>query len=305
MGLIRALDEVRRFSHEVREQGRSLGLVPTMGALHEGHLSLVRRARSECTSVVVSIFVNPTQFGPREDLGRYPRNLERDLGLLTPFKIDAVFAPDAGTMYPSGFDTFVDPGAVAQSLEGALRPGHFRGVATVVLKLLNLVRPTTAYFGQKDFQQAMVIRRLIEDFNLDVRLALCPIVREPDGLAMSSRNAYLSAEERVAALALSRALQRAETAFCHGETRLEALVDEMKRVIAAEPHLQLDYAAVAEAQTLAPPAVVIAGSVALIAARVGSTRLLDNLILAPPGTNDEDRLREFETRNSKLEIRNS
>jgi len=277
-----------------------------MGALHEGHLSLVRKARNECVSVVVSIFVNPTQFGPREDLSRYPRNLERDLGLLTPFKIDAVFAPDAGAMYLSGFDTFVDPGAVAQPLEGALRPGHFRGVATVVLKLLNLVQPSVAYFGQKDFQQAMVIRRLIEDFNLDVRLALCPIVREPDGLAMSSRNAYLSAEERVAALALFRALQRADAAFCRAETRTEAMVDEMKSVIASEPSLRLDYAVVAEAQTLAPPAVVTAGAVALIAARVGSTRLLDNLIMAPQGTNDEDRLRlALSARNSKLGTRNS
>jgi len=300
MYLIRSLDEVRCLSRQARGQGRSLGLVPTMGALHEGHLSLVAKARSECRSVVVSIFVNPTQFGPREDLGRYPRDLERDLGLLAPFQIDAVFAPDAAAMYPSGFDTFVDPGAVSQPLEGALRPGHFRGVATVVLKLLNLVDPSTAYFGQKDFQQAMVIHRLIEDFNLDVRLALCPIVREPDGLAMSSRNAYLSAEERIMSLGLSHALRRAETVFCHGETRTEAVVEEMKRVIAAEPCLQLDYAVVADPQTLAPPPVVTAGAVALIAARVGSTRLLDNLILAPPGTNDEDRLHLVENRNSKL-----
>jgi pantoate--beta-alanine ligase len=299
MELIRSLGEVRRFSRQAREQGRSLGLVPTMGALHEGHLSLVRKARSECVSVVVSIFVNPTQFGPREDLGRYPRDLERDLGLLAPCNIDAVFAPDAGAMYPSFFDTFVDPGAVAQPLEGALRPGHFRGVATVVLKLLNLVQPSTAYFGQKDFQQAMVIRHLIEDFNLDVRLALCPVVRGPDGLAMSSRNAYLSGEERVAALALFRALQSAAVAFSDGETGTEAIVEEMKIVIASEPRLRLDYAVVAEAQTLAPPTVVTAGSVALIAARVGSTRLLDNLILAPPGTNEDGRLRlALENRNS-------
>jgi pantoate--beta-alanine ligase len=265
-------------------------LVPTMGALHEGHLSLVRRARRECAAAMVSIFVNPAQFGPREDLGRYPRDLERDLGLLAPFNVDAVFAPDAGAMYPAGFDTFVDPGAAAQPLEGALRPGHFRGVATVVVKLFNLVRPSTAYFGQKDFQQAIVVRRLIEDFNLEVRLVLCPIVREPDGLAMSSRNAYLSAQERMAALALFRALQRAEAAFCHGETCAEAIVGEMKNVIVSEPRLRLDYAAVVEAQTLAQPAMVKAGSVALVAATVGSTRLLDNLILASPGTNDEDRL---------------
>jgi len=290
MYLIRSVDEVRHFSQQARGQHRPLGLVPTMGALHEGHLSLVRKARDECASVVVSIFVNPTQFGPREDLGRYPRDLERDLALLARFNIDAVFAPDAGAMYPAGFDTWVDPGAAAQPLEGALRPGHFRGVATVVLKLLNLVEPNAVYFGQKDFQQAMVIRRLIEDFNLEVRFVLCPIVRELDGLAMSSRNAYLGAEDRVAALALSQALQHAETAFCHGETRTEALVDEMKRVIASEPRLQLDYAVVVEAQKLSPPAIVTAGSVALIAARAGSTRLLDNLILAPPGTNDEDRL---------------
>jgi len=291
MKTISSPEGVRRFSHDIRAQGRSLGLVPTMGALHEGHLSLVRRARDECTSVIVSIFVNPTQFGPREDLGRYPRDLERDLTLLAPFNVDAVFAPDASAMYPAGFDTFADPGALAAPLEGELRPGHFRGVATVVLKLLNLVGPSTAYFGQKDFQQSMVIRRLIEDFNFDVRLALCPIIRETDGLAMSSRNRYLSLEERVAARGLSRALQRADAAFVHGETSTLAIIDEMRRTIADEPRLQLDYAAVVGARTLTPPAVVKAGAVALIAARAGSTRLIDNMILAPAGTNEVDRLR--------------
>jgi pantoate--beta-alanine ligase len=288
--LIRSIDEVRHFSRQLRAHNASLGLVPTMGALHEGHLSLVRKAKNDGGAVVVSIFVNPTQFGPREDLSRYPRNLDRDLDLLAPMDVDAVFVPEAAAIYPPGFDTFVEPGAVAQPLEGASRPGHFRGVSTVVLKLFNIVEPTFAYFGQKDFQQAIVVRRLIEDFNLAVRLVLCPIVREPDGLALSSRNAYLKPIERAVALTLNRSLRRAGEVFCSGEASAQAIAGEMKAVLQAEPRVQVDYSVVVAPNTFAPPSRVTPGCVALVAARVGSTRLLDNLILASPNTSDEERL---------------
>ena len=290
MRLIRSIDEVRHFSRQLRAHNASLGLVPTMGALHEGHLSLVRKAKNDGGAVVVSIFVNPTQFGPREDLSRYPRNLDRDLDLLAPMDVDAVFVPEAAAIYPPGFDTFVEPGAVAQPLEGASRPGHFRGVSTVVLKLFNIVEPTFAYFGQKDFQQAIVVRRLIEDFNLAVRLVLCPIVREPDGLALSSRNAYLKPIERAVALTLNRSLRRAGEVFCSGEASAQAIAGEMKAVLQAEPRVQVDYSVVVAPNTFAPPSRVTPGCVALVAARVGSTRLLDNLILASPNTSDEERL---------------
>ena len=290
MRLIRSIDEVRHFSRQLRAHNASLGLVPTMGALHEGHLSLVRKAKNDGGAVVVSIFVNPTQFGPREDLSRYPRNLDRDLDLLAPMDVDAVFVPEAAAIYPPGFDTFVEPGAVAQPLEGASRPGHFRGVSTVVLKLFNIVEPTFAYFGQKDFQQAIVVRRLIEDFNLAVRLVLCPIVREPDGLALSSRNAYLKPIERAVALTLNRSLRRAGEVFCSGEASAQAIAGEMRAVLQAEPRVQVDYSVVVAPNTFAPPSRVTPGCVALVAARVGSTRLLDNLILASPNTSDEERL---------------
>lgn len=281
---------MKGFAREVRVQGKALALVPTMGALHEGHLSLVRRARREGQVVVVSIFVNPTQFGPGEDFPRYPRNLERDLDLLVPLEVDAAFAPGTAEMYPQGFDTFVEPGALAAGLEGAVRPGHFRGVATVVLKLFSVVRPDVALFGQKDFQQGLVIRRLVEDLNLDVRVVICPIVREPDGLARSSRNAYLSAEDRRSALTLYHSLRRAQELADAGETDALVILEEMRKVFAAEPRVVLDYAVFAEAARLEPVQRVTPGCVALEAARVGSTRLIDNWIIAPPGTSDEERI---------------
>ncbi len=287
MRLITSICDMQRFSHEVRARGRSLALVPTMGALHEGHLSLVRQAKRQCDVAVVSIFVNPTQFAPGEDLSDYPRDLEKDQEVLGPFNVDATFAPSAAEMYPERFETFVEPGDSATSLEGAFRSGHFRGVATVVLKLFNIVRPDVAYFGQKDFQQAMVIRRLADDLNLEVRLVVCPIVRDPDGLAKSSRNTYLSAEDRHAALVLGRCLRRAEELTRAGETDAPMILDEMRKVIALEPRAQLDYVAIVEPARFLPVHRVAAGCVALVAARIGPTRLIDNLIFGPPGATPE------------------
>jgi pantoate--beta-alanine ligase len=278
------------FSAEVRSQAKSLALVPTMGALHEGHLSLVRQARVECDVVVVSIFVNPTQFGPQEDLARYPRNPEQDLKVLESLRVHAVFAPSSTEIYPAGFSTFVDPGPVATVFEGAARPGHFRGVATVVSKLFNIVRPDAAFFGQKDFQQVVVIRRLVQDLNLAIRIVVCPIVREADGLAKSSRNVYLSAEDRQAALVLFRSLERAEEMAQAGEVDAQKLLEEIRKTFAAEPRVQLEYAAIVNPATLEPVACVNPGSVALVAARLGTVRLIDNLIFGPQGSTPEEKL---------------
>jgi pantoate--beta-alanine ligase len=261
-----------------------------MGALHEGHLSLVHRAKKQCDMVVVSIFVNPTQFGPGEDFARYPRDPGKDFELLKSSKVHAVFAPSSAEIYPPGYSTFVDAGPIGSVFEGALRPGHFRGVATVVLKLFNIVRPDIAFFGQKDFQQMVVIRRLIQDMNLPVRLAVCPIVREADGLAKSSRNVYLSTEDRKAALVLSRSLKRAEEMAQAGEGDAEKVLKEMRNRFAAEPRLQLDYAAIVNPATLEPVARLSPGSVVLVAARLGTVRLIDNLILGPQGSSPELRL---------------
>jgi pantoate--beta-alanine ligase len=287
MRTISTVAEMRTFTRDVHARGRSLALVPTMGALHEGHFCLVRNAKKQCDVVVVSIFVNPSQFDSRDDLKRYPRDLEKDLELLRPFNIDAVFAPGADEIYPEPFTTYVDPGEISKPLEGACRPGHFRGVATVVLKLLNIVRPNVTYFGQKDFQQALVIRRLVEDLNLDLRLVISPIVRDADGLAISSRNAFLSAEERRAALALSRSLKQAEQFAQSGEADAQVLRAEIEKVFAAEPRVTLEYAALVDPVKLEPVERVTPGCVALLAARVGKARLIDNLIFGPPGTSPE------------------
>jgi pantoate--beta-alanine ligase len=287
---ISTISEMNSFTAEARSRAKSLALVPTMGALHEGHLSLGRQAKKECEVVVVSIFVNPTQFGPAEDFARYPRSPEKDLELLKSLEVDVVFAPPSREIYPPGFATFVDPGCLATVFEGALRPGHFRGVATVVLKLFNIVRPDIAFFGQKDFQQVVVLRRLVQDLNLPVRIAVCPIVREADGLAKSSRNVYLNAEDRKAALVLSRSLARAEAMAQAGEADAQKLLEEIRRTFAAEPRVQLDYATIVNANNLEPVAEAIPGSVALVAARLGAVRLIDNLIFGPPGSTPESRL---------------
>ena len=260
-----------------------LGLVPTMGFLHEGHLSLVRRAKAECGAVAASIFVNPTQFGPGEDLARYPRDLERDLALLEGEGVDLVFTPSAEGVYPPGFATRVEVSGVAEPLEGARRPGHFAGVATVVAKLFNIVQPTCAYFGQKDAQQCAVIARMARDLDLPVKVVVAPTVREADGLALSSRNVYLGAEERRAAPVLHRALLEAQRLFRLGERDGERLRAAIRQVIATEPGVEIDYVSVADPQTLIEAERAPAVALASLAARLGPTRLIDNLILEAAG----------------------
>ncbi len=253
-----------------------LGLVPTMGALHAGHLSLVQRAREECATVVMSIFVNPAQFGPQEDLSRYPRPLERDLQLAQDGGVDLVFNPSADEMYPAGFSTHIEVGGAARRWEGERRPGHFRGVATVVAKLFIIVSPQRAYFGQKDFQQLAVVRRMAADLNLPVDVIGCPTIREADGLALSSRNVYLSDEDRPFATALHNALAEGRRRIASGDRDGEAVRDAMERVLLDTPGVSVDYAAVVDPQTLEPLTRIEGPAHGLIAARLGSVRLIDN-----------------------------
>jgi len=251
--------------------------VPTMGALHEGHLSLVQRARADDDTVVVSIFVNPAQFGPSEDYARYPRDPDRDLALLRDVGTDLVFMPPVEEIYPQGFDTYVEVGKLAQVLEGASRPGHFRGVATVVAKLFNIVQPHRAYFGQKDAQQLAVIRRLTRDLGLPVEVVGLPTVREPDGLAMSSRNAFLSPEERKAALVLYRSLEAAQELWRSGVRDASLIRQRMGELLAGEPLARVDYVSVADAETLEELETVDRPALVSLAVRIGKTRLIDNV----------------------------
>ncbi len=268
---------------EMRTLRRALpgdvGFVPTMGYLHKGHLSLVRAAREQNARVVVSIFVNPTQFGPNEDFERYPRDEERDLSLLRDERVDVAFMPSVDEIYPPGASTFVDVEGVTEMLEGAHRPGHFRGVATVVAKLFNIVEPTHAYFGRKDAQQLVVVRKLVRDLRFDIEVVGLPIVREPDGLAMSSRNAYLAPAQREAALVLSRALREAEALFTKGERDAERLRAAMRELIAREPLAQVDYVSVAGPESLRELDRVEHCALVSLAVRVGATRLIDNVTL--------------------------
>jgi len=264
---------------ELRHSGHTLGLVPTMGALHEGHMSLVAAAKSGCDAVAASIFVNPTQFGPNEDYSKYPRTFDEDCRKLESAGVDLLFAPAAEDMYPPGNTTVVDPGEIATRLDGASRPGHFRGVATIVTRLFNIAQPDRAYFGQKDAAQVAVIRHVVGDLNLPVALVICPIVREPDGLAMSSRNRYLSSAERKRALVLSQALHAAEDLAATGETSAQALTTAMRQFFPGDPHLRLDYAALVDPNTLLPIDDASRGALVAIAAWVGATRLIDNLLL--------------------------
>lgn len=266
-----------------RAEFGDLALVPTMGFLHEGHLSLVRAAKADRGAVAVSIFVNPTQFGPTEDLTSYPRDLERDLALLREAGADLVWTPEVADVYPPGFSTYVDVEGVTDVLEGAHRPGHFRGVATVVSILFNAVRPTAAYFGQKDAQQCVVLRKMVADLAMGIELVIAPTVREADGLAMSSRNAYLDEVHRGAATVLIRALRAAQAAWAGGETDAEALRSRMRAVLVAEPLADVNYVSVADPDTLAELTTVdpARGALASLAVRVGTPRLIDNLILAP------------------------
>lgn len=262
-----------------RELDGSLGFVPTMGYLHDGHLSLVRCARRDCDHVAVSIFVNPTQFGPSEDLDAYPRDLAHDLSLLEDAGVDLVWTPTAEVMYPEGYQTWVTVESLTQPLEGAQRPGHFRGVTTVVAKLFNAVRPDKAYFGQKDAQQAAVIRRMTRDLSYPIEIVVCPIRREPDGLAMSSRNTYLSPDEREAATVLYRALKAAEAAWLAGERNAETLRRVMRDTILSEPLARLQYVSCADYDTLEELQFVEGKALLSMAVFVGKTRLIDNLVL--------------------------
>jgi pantoate--beta-alanine ligase len=259
-----------------------LGFVPTMGALHDGHLSLVRRARRECDRVAVSIFVNPTQFGPHEDLQGYPRDLPRDLALLTAEGVDLVFTPRDAEIYPGGFSTWVTVERLTERWEGTSRPGHFRGVATVVLKLLHLMKAERAYFGEKDYQQLRVVERMVRDLNVPTAIVACPTVREADGLAMSSRNAYLSPEERRAATVLWKALMATRAEHANGERGGKTLHRVVEERIGREPLARLDYVAVADPVTLEPVEWIDSrGAICLLAAWIGKVRLIDNLSLAP------------------------
>ncbi len=276
------IGELRAWRRAQREQGRRVALVPTMGALHEGHLALVDQARREAESVVLSVFVNPLQFGPAEDLARYPRNLERDRALARARGVALLFVPSAEVMYPPGSEVRVVPGATAERWEGAVRPGHFAGVLTVVAKLFHLVEPEVACFGQKDIQQVTLVRRMIVDLDWPLRLSVVPTVREPDGLALSSRNVYLSAQERAQALGLSRALEAARAAFASGERSGARLEARMREVLAVYPGVAPDYISIVEPDRLEPVETAASGTVVAIAARVGKTRLIDNLILGEP-----------------------
>ena len=279
MEILRTVSELRQWSRRERSGGKSIGLVPTMGALHPGHASLIRAAANSCGRVAVSIFVNPTQFGPNEDFARYPRTFDADCALAEATGADAVFAPAVDELYPNGAATFVEVAGLSDRLDGQSRPGHFRGVATVVAKLLIAAEPDRAFFGQKDAAQVAVIRRMVADLRLGTEIVVCPIVREDDGLAMSSRNIYLSPAERKQALVLSRVLSRTEALIASGERRANALIEAARLTFAAEPAIRVDYIEVVNWATLEPVEIAVSGSLFAVAAWVGATRLIDNAIL--------------------------
>ena len=280
MKILRTVEEIKAFSAEMSKAGKSIGLVPTMGALHEGHLTLMREARKNCEVVIASVFVNPTQFGPNEDYEAYPRRFEEDCAKLETVGVDAVFHPEPEVMYPKDYMTYVNvEGDITGKLCGARRPGHFRGVATVLTKLFNLSRATDAFFGQKDAQQVVVVRRFVEDLNIPVNIHMVPIVREESGLARSSRNMYLSAEEKEAALVLSRSLQKAERAFGEGEKQVEALKALVREEISKEELAEIDYVEIYSFPGLKEIAAIAEPALLAIAVKIGKTRLIDNVIL--------------------------
>jgi pantoate--beta-alanine ligase len=281
MEIINRIPRMRSVARDMRGEGSRVGLVPTMGALHEGHLSLMARAREMCDIVVASVFVNPTQFGPAEDYDRYPRDLARDAELAFARGVDFIFAPTADDMYPEDFVTYVTVEGLSERLEGASRPGHFRGVTTVVNKLFNIVQPNFAFFGRKDAQQVIVIKRMVRDLAMDVEVVVGPIVREEDGLALSSRNVYLSADERQGATVLRRALERARAMYNGGESDAGRLLAAIRAVVEAEPSARLDYVAITETRRLEPVALISSDEPTLISMAVffGKTRLIDNIVL--------------------------
>ena len=279
MEVVTTVAAARAAIRAARQSGQLIGVVPTMGALHEGHLSLIRRARAECGFVVVTLFVNPTQFGPKEDLSRYPRDLEGDSAMSESAGAQLLFAPPVAEVYPAGFATYVTVETLTQGLCGASRPTHFRGVTTVVAKLFNMLQPDRAYFGEKDFQQLQVIRRMTRDLDFPVEIVPCAIVREADGLAMSSRNRYLSPEGRESGLALSRGLAAARNAFAAGEREASRLIVAVREVLEAAPGLRVDYVELVDAESLVPISLVMEPAVLAVAAYVGNTRLIDNTVL--------------------------
>lgn len=281
MQIVRTIAEARAAVAAARAQGRTVGLVPTMGALHEGHLSLIRAARAACDVVVATIFVNPKQFGPTEDFAKYPRTFDADCDLLRAEEVDILFAPAVDEMYPPGATTFVEVAEISDRLDGVSRPGHFRGVATVVAKLFNIVAPDRAFFGQKDAAQVAILRRMVRDLNFPLEIVVCPIVREPDGLAMSSRNGYLSADDRHRALILSRTLRHIEQQIATGVTSAAALIATGLGVLAQQPSARLDYLRVVDPDTLADIPDIGKGALIAIAAWIGSTRLIDNILIPP------------------------
>ena len=282
MQIATTIQETKAFVRDARSAHQRVGLVPTMGALHAGHLSLVRAAKAQTDAVLVSIFVNPLQFGPKEDLNKYPRTFEHDCALLEKEGVDFVFAPSVAEMNPPpGAITYVQVGGLSDRLDGVSRPGHFRGVTTVVAKLFHIVEPDRAFFGQKDAAQCAIIRRMVRDLNFAVEIVVCPIVREPDGLAMSSRNAYLNAEERRQSLVLSRALRRIEQVFAAGERDAAKLLAAGRELLATVPAVRLDYLSVVDPDSLEPVREVQHPTLVALAAWVGSTRLIDNVLLSP------------------------
>jgi pantoate--beta-alanine ligase len=270
---------MKEFARKQRDENRIVGLVPTMGALHQGHLSLIKRARLQCSSVVASIFVNPTQFSPSEDFAKYPRNLPADTEKLENAGVQCLFLPEVKEIYPQNYSTYVNVDGLSERLEGRIRPGHFRGVSTVVMKLLQIVQPQFAYFGRKDAQQAAIISRMTKDLNLDSEIVVCPIEREADGLALSSRNVYLQGIDRQSATLLHRALQAAQLILQKGTRDTPSLQTAMHRVLSEESRAQLDYAEIVDAQTFEPLTHINRKAYVLIAAKFGETRLLDNMLV--------------------------
>jgi len=285
MEIIRTISWMKETVRQARAENHVVGFIPTMGALHEGHLSLIRRARADCSRVYASIFLNPTQFGPNEDLSKYPRTFERDVEQLNNAGVDVLFAPDAKEIYPAGFHTYVNVEGLSDRLEGKSRPGHFRGVATVVLKLFEIVKPQFAYFGRKDAQQVRILRQMATDLNLNAEIVVCPIVREPDGLALSSRNTYLDPEERSAATVLHRALDQARRELNAESRDALRLQTAIRRILSNEPLARVDYVEIVDAETFEPVASIGPRPVyALLAVFIGKTRLIDNLLIEPaPG----------------------
>jgi pantoate--beta-alanine ligase len=279
---------MKEVARQARTESRIIGLVPTMGALHAGHLSLVERARRECSTVMASIFVNPKQFGPNEDFSKYPRTFESDSEKLERAGVDALFAPEPREIYPDGFATYVNVDGLSERLEGRSRPGHFRGVTTVVMKLMQIVQPNFAYFGRKDAQQSRLITQMARDLNLDTEIVVCPPVRESDGLALSSRNVYLTVDERKAATVLYRALDAAKSELAAGVRDALQLQAVLQRTLAAEPHARVDYAEIVDAETFEPVVRVSKPCYVLLAIFIGKTRLIDNLYIEPKSSGADD-----------------